>query len=155
MDLRRNCSALPRPPRAILMRAKNTSRVTDKRKYIRLKSILPVEFRIVPSLREGTSRREGDLSVGSAGSSWQQGYTCNVSEGVCVLKRCISMRRPSSRSATRMLRSRCRCASPCIVRRSRPGRRSPGSAISTGKTPPLHAGVTVYRDRLRRLRPDA
>ena len=83
------------------MRAKNTSRVIDKRKYIRLKSILPVEFRIVPSLRDGTSRREGtsqrepigkgqeapcgrDLSVGAAGSSWQQGYTCNVSEGgVC------------------------------------------------------------------------
>ncbi len=50
------------------MRAKNTSRVTDKRKYIRLKSILPVEFRI----------------FGATGSSWQQGYTCNVSEGgVC------------------------------------------------------------------------
>ena len=65
-----------RPPRAIVMRAKNTSRVTDKRKYIRLKSILPVEFRIAPCGR--------DLSVGPAGSSWQQGYTCNVSEGgVC------------------------------------------------------------------------
>ncbi len=47
------------------MHAKSTSRFTDKRKYIRLKSIFPVEFRI----------------VGSAGSSWQQGYTCNVSEG--------------------------------------------------------------------------
>ena len=47
------------------MRAKNTSRVTDKRKYIRLKSILPVEFRI----------------TGAAGSAWQQGYACNVSEG--------------------------------------------------------------------------
>lgn len=59
------------------MRAKNTSRVTDKRKYIRLKSILPVEFRIAP--------RGRNLSVGAAGSSWQQGYTCNVSEGgVCV-----------------------------------------------------------------------
>ncbi len=47
------------------MRAKNTPRFTDKRKYIRLKSIFPVEFRV-------------------AGSSWQQGYTCNVSEGgVC------------------------------------------------------------------------
>ena len=47
------------------MRAKNTSRFTNKRKYIRLKSILPVEFRI----------------TGAVDSSWQQGYTCNVSEG--------------------------------------------------------------------------
>ena len=47
------------------MHAKNTSRSADQRKYIRLKSIFPVEFRI----------------SGSAGSSWQQGYTCNVSGG--------------------------------------------------------------------------
>ena len=65
------------------MRAKNTSRVTDKRKYIRLKSILPVEFRIAPPAGS-LSACGRNLSVGAAGSSWQQGYTCNVSEGgVC------------------------------------------------------------------------
>ena len=52
------------------MHSRNTSsRSTNKRKYIRLKSILPVEFRI----------------IGPADSPWQQGYTCNVSEGgICL-----------------------------------------------------------------------
>ncbi len=67
------------------MRAKSTFQVSNKRKYIRLRSILPIEFRVVPSLREGTSQREpvdkGSLSAGSVDSSWQQGYTCNVGEG--------------------------------------------------------------------------
>ena len=48
----------------------------DKRKYIRLRSIFPVEFRVV--LPEGG---EG----GGFPSPWQQGYTCNVSEGgICL-----------------------------------------------------------------------
>ncbi len=47
------------------MRAKKTSQFNDKRKYIRLRSIFPVEFRV----------------IGIERSSWQQGYTCNVSEG--------------------------------------------------------------------------
>ena len=43
-------------------------KIRDKRKHIRLRSILPVEFRI----------------IGADPSAWQQGYTRNVSEGgVC------------------------------------------------------------------------
>lgn len=47
------------------MPAPKTSPSPDKRKYIRLKSIFPVEFRI----------------TAAPGSAWQQGYTCNVGEG--------------------------------------------------------------------------
>lgn len=47
---------------------------TDKRKYIRLKSVFPVDFSIV--------RLQGDLP----GLDWKQGYTCNVSKGGLCLE---------------------------------------------------------------------
>ncbi len=46
----------------------------EKRKYIRLKSVFPVEFLVLPT------------SVNKLGTSyWRQGYTCNVSGGgICL-----------------------------------------------------------------------
>ncbi len=48
-------------------------RFCEKRQYIRLTSVFPVEFRVIPP--------ENTFGVGP----WQQGYTCNVSEGgICL-----------------------------------------------------------------------
>ncbi len=57
------------------MRVGPTDHSIDKRKYIRLKSIFPVEFRIISSPEEKESTQ-----------SWHQGYTCNVSEGGLYLE---------------------------------------------------------------------
>lgn len=56
-----------------MMRPKPTSHSAEKRKYIRLKSIFPVEFRIISCQEQAVEH------------PWHQGYTCNVSEGgICL-----------------------------------------------------------------------
>lgn len=56
------------------MRRKKKIHFADKREYIRLRSVFPVEFRVLA----GEEEEEKD-------SPWQQGYTCNVSEGgICL-----------------------------------------------------------------------
>lgn len=54
--------------------ARKLIEASDRREYIRLDSVFPVEFNII--------RLQGDLP----GMEWQQGYTCNISEGGLCLE---------------------------------------------------------------------